>query len=118
MFLQFGQAWVRLRATEQASAYSNKPTLSWTHPDELGIYPCTVGTGSSTETLATDIAALSSVRTWYGPAGADVKAGDRLRDPQGIVWTVEGEPFDHGQNPHPLTGWAPGCFATIRRYAP
>lgn len=114
MFMPFGQTWVRLRAGRRPGAYSDREVLDWANPDELPIDGCHTDPGSSIEGSAVDLQTLTTTRTWFGPPGADVRAGDRLRDPRGIVWTVEGMPDDKAQDPHPFTGWAPYTSAIIR----
>lgn len=118
MFLPFGQTWTRLRATRRQGAYSDREALDWANPDELEIGPCHTDLGSSYKGGTVDLQTLTTTRTWFGPAGADVRAGDRLRDPQGTVWTVEGQPDDKAAAPSPFTWWAPYCSVLIRTGKP
>ncbi|MGH3985734.1 MAG: hypothetical protein ACRDTZ_00245 [Pseudonocardiaceae bacterium] len=51
-------------------------------------------------------------RTLYTPPGAGLVAGHRVRFPDGTLWEVIGEV---GPWRSPLTGWAPGDQAELRR---
>ncbi|MGV9540925.1 hypothetical protein ACWDSF_06330 [Nocardia beijingensis] len=45
------------------------------------------------------------------PPGADIRAGDKVRLPNGSVYEVDGNPW----TPHnPFTAWEPGLIAKLR----
>ena len=115
VFFPFGETWVRLRAKKVASGYGNATTLDWSDPATENVGPCAVGGLSSSLTTAADLVEVGSLRTLHVPPGSDIKIGDRLRDPQDRVWTVEGVP---DEPTHPLTGWQPGMVVTIRHGTP
>ncbi|MEV6432575.1 hypothetical protein [Nocardia sp. NPDC051463] len=45
------------------------------------------------------------------PTGADLRAGDKVRLPNGAVYDVEGIPW---RSRSPFTGWGPGMTAMLR----
>ena len=109
-----GETWMRLRARHVRSSYGNGFTADWTDPDELPVEDCGAGGLASSTNITVDAAELNALRSLRAPRGADIRAGDRMRDPAGRVWTVEGIPDEPH---HPLTGWRPGMIVTIRFFA-
>ncbi len=108
-----GETVTRLRATPKIDYYSGEPVgLDWSAPDELVIDGCAVVPVSSEEAPTVDRDKLSTMATLRAPYGSDVKTRDRIRQPDGTVWEVDGHP-SHRRNPY--TGWEARTVANLVR---
>jgi hypothetical protein len=87
-------------------------------PDDEGfeIAGCGVAPRTSDELHADGRAGVIVGLTLYAPAGSDLRTRDRIEIPAGApnpgTYEIEGEP---GEWRSPLTGWAPGVEAALRR---
>lgn len=64
----------------------------WSDPDELEIPNCSVQPASTSLSQDGRVQGISDGLTVYAPAGADVRAGDRIRY-AGNVYTINGDPL-------------------------
>ena len=113
MIFDHGVTVTRIRRRMVADPYSGEETLGdWSDPDELPIPGCAIAPLDSSEAVNVERELLTSYRNLYAPSGADVRAEDRIRDDKGVVWVVDGMPFDWH---HPMTGWRPGLVASLKR---
>lgn len=107
-----GETVTRLRATATTDPYSGEATGSdWSAPLILDIPGCAFNPGNSSEPLQEARNAVVTRPEVYAPAGADVKAGDRLVV-RSLTYDVEGDPADWRS---PFTGWNPGLVIALER---
>lgn len=109
-----GERWTRLRRKLIVDRYSGEPTFgSWDDPDEHPLFPCAFAPGTSNEFPTVEREQLRDLATLYVPYQADVDDEDRVRGPDGRVWSVEGSRADW-RNPH--TGTKAGSDVQIKRW--
>ena len=105
----FGETFTRLRAPLVADSYSGADTLrDWENPAELEIEGFGFDPGGS---VVTDTVNRTQVTTrpsllWLGDDVPDVVQSDRMRGPDGRVWSITGNP---SVPTNPFTGWQPGA---------
>lgn len=82
--------------------------------DNCGIAQTETSAATSSRATASDGERRSSVITnveLMCPPRADIRAGDKVRLPNGVTYEVDGEPW----TPHnPFTAWEPGCIVKLR----
>ena len=114
MKFRYGVTVTRLRRQLVPDPYSSEPALGdWSSASELPIPGCAVVPVSSDEAPTVDRAQLSTLATIFAPYGTDIQPEDRVRTPDGVVWSVEGHPA-HWRNA--FTGWTPATVINLRRW--
>ena len=95
----FGEAIERLRAPLIADDYSGQATArDWTNPDSVTLAGFAIDPGGSHLAMTVNREQITTTPTMYGPFGADVLAGDRVRL-RGRTWDVTGHRADW-RNPY------------------
>lgn len=106
-----GETVTRQRGTAVTDPYSDEPTgISWDNPTTLAIEGCAFNPGGSTEPVAEGRQAVITKPEVYAPAGADIRAHDRLVV-RGKTYEVDGEPALWKS---PFTGWQPGVVVPLK----
>lgn len=71
---------------------------------------CGINQSSTSEVTDRRESTVTSVELMCPPR-ADIRAGDKVRLPDGVVYEVDGQPW----TPHnPYTAWEPGCIVRLR----
>lgn len=110
----YGETVTRLRRLSWTDPYSGESSpRPWDdedhEPDALDIEDCAFNPGSSSDVAADGRSPVTTNPTVYAPAGADVKAGDRLVV-RGVAYDVDGNPAEWR---NPFTGWEAGLAVTL-----
>jgi hypothetical protein len=79
---------------------------------EVVVAPCGIDYTSSAETGVRPTDQVSQLATLYAPAGADIRASDRVVTPDGVRWSVVGNVAGFAS---PFSGWAPGLTVQLQR---
>ena len=71
---------------------------------------CGINQSSTTEVVDRRESTVTTVELMCPPR-ADIRAGDKVRLPNGVTYQVDGEPW----TPHnPFTSWEPRCTVKLR----
>ena len=98
----FGVTVARLRAPLAADPYSGEATArDWASAASVSIVGCAIDPGGSSETRTVNREQITTTPTLYAPYGSDVLPSDRITDPAGKTWEVDGY---GGQWRSPFTG--------------
>lgn len=84
----------------------------WENAEAVTLPNCYVApTGSTAPTDPARQAVVTSM-SLYGPYNMDVRPGDRIQDPAGLLWAVDTDPARHR---NPFTGWEAGADVPVSR---
>lgn len=116
MFFAHGYTVTRLRRSRIANPYGGEPEpASWTDPDyppeEVEIPGCVIAPASTSEFSEPGRATVTDGQALYGPVDVDIRAGDRVRSPDGTEWDVTGLPRRYT---NPFTGWQAGSETPLQ----
>lgn len=108
----FGVTVTRLRAPLAADPYSGEATArDWANAASASIAGCAINPGDSSEARTVNREQITSAPTLYAPYGSDVLPSDRITDPDGLTWEVDGH---GGQWRSPFTGTEFGAAFPLR----
>lgn len=91
MSFAHGVTVTRLRAPLVADPYSGESTArDWPNAASLAIEGCAINPGGSVETSTVNREQIVTEPSLLAPFSADVLPADRITDPDGVTWEVEG----------------------------
>ena len=114
MIFDHATPFVRLRAGRKEDPYTpGHYTDDWDKPDELDLEGF-ISHEASNETQDLNRRELSEAATLtIADPTADVKLGDRIREPSGRLWEVQAIPAN---DVNPFTGWRPTLVVRLTRW--
>lgn len=109
----FGVTVTRLRRQMVPDPYSGEDTLgSWDDAEESPLEGVALAPLTPEEQATVDAHVARNSMTLYAGHGADILPTDRIRDPEGVVWDVDGFRADWL---NPFTGWEAGSATRLHR---
>lgn len=104
---------IRLRRRMVEDPYSGEETLGdWSDADRLPLAGVAFAPLTPEEEQAVDARVARNSCNLFGAYGLDITPSDRIEDPSGTEWNVDGFRQDWR---NPFTGWEAGSQTRLRR---